>query len=86
MPTTQTPRFATADQAKAYIIRHDRRVVQLDRMTVAELTQIDRQNRRTNGVLLTGPLSKDELVNSIIETEYSLASQARAAYLHFTIC
>jgi hypothetical protein len=78
MPTTQTPVFAAADQAKAYIIKHDNRVKQLSRMALPQLRTVLLACQRTN--VYGGPVSKDEFLAAIIEDEFPAISQARDTY------
>jgi hypothetical protein len=70
MITTVT--FPTAESALTYRQAHDTRVKALYRMTMPTLRGIEQAHlaeqgyRRVSG----GPVSKDELVNAILATEY----------------
>src|ERR1035441_9879644 len=67
----------TADP-KAYIIAHDKRVVRLDRMAVAQLSAVH-SDALGNTLVYTGPMSRDELVSAIVELEFPEIRAARAA-------
>jgi hypothetical protein len=71
------------EDAKAYIIKHDRRVVMLDGKTIAVLHSIHKAaiGAANETVVWGGPRSHDELVNAIIELEFPKIRAAREAYV-----
>jgi hypothetical protein len=69
----------TADP-KAYIIAHDKRVVRLDRMAVAQLSAVH-SDALGNTLVYTGPMSRDELVSAIVELEFPEIRAAREVYV-----
>ena len=75
--------FDTAEQAREYIRRYDRRVVELDRQNVAALKRIFAQSLAANGEFLVygGPASKDEMVSAVAEQEYPRIAAARKVYV-----
>jgi hypothetical protein len=73
MTATLTP------DAKAYILAHDERVRQLDRLAIAHLNTIY-SDALGNTLIYTGPMSHDELVNAIVAIEFPDVAAARDAY------
>ena len=67
---------------RAYILAHDKRVVRLDRMPIASLRSIYRNLLTEAGTSLVygGPVSKDEFIGAITETEFPDIRAAREAY------
>jgi hypothetical protein len=71
----------TADP-NPYILAHDKRVVQLDRMSVPMLRREYNAALEGTGhaLLYGGPVSKDEWVGAVIELEFPLITEARECY------
>jgi hypothetical protein len=76
--------FQTAEQAKAYILDHDRYAKTCNRQTVAQLRVMyaAKLHAKRYMVLAGGPvvMSKDELVNACVDEDYPLAAEARRVY------
>jgi hypothetical protein len=76
--------FQTAEQAKNYILDHDRYAKICNQLTVAQLRVMYAAKLRAKGytVLVGGPavMSKDELVNACVNEDYPLAAEARQVY------
>jgi uncharacterized protein YciI len=74
--------FDTADQARSYILAHDKRVKQLSRMSVSTLhrTYVEALAAAGQILLYGGAVSKDEHINAIIDAEFPRADEARADY------
>ena len=74
--------FDPADP-RAYILAHDKRVVRLDRTPIASLRSIYRDLLTEAGTSLVygGPVSKDEFIGAITETEFPDIRAAREAYV-----
>jgi hypothetical protein len=72
----------TADP-KTYILAHDTRVKQLDRMSAASLRDAYRGSLAGSGSALVygGPESRDEFINAICEVEFPHIASAREAYV-----
>jgi hypothetical protein len=72
--TTLTP-----EDPKAYILAHDKRVRQLDRMGASQLSAIY-SDALGSALIHAGPMDHDELVNAIVAVEFPKANAAREAY------
>jgi hypothetical protein len=76
--------FETAEQAKAYILDHDRSVKTWNRQTTAQLRMTYAAELRAEGitVLIGGParMSKNELIHALAEENYPQVAEARAVY------
>ena len=73
--------FTSADEALAYIRKHDADARVLDRHPRRFLEQVEREELAAHGqVRLVGELSADELVNSVLELRYPQIAQARRVY------
>jgi hypothetical protein len=72
---------------KAYILAHDKRVIQLDRMPIASLRSIYRDLLTEAGTSLIygGPVDKDEFISAIIELEFPEVRAAREAYVSLMV-
>jgi hypothetical protein len=68
---------------KPYILAHDKRVVQLDRMSVPMLRREYNAALEGTGhaLLYGGPVDKDEWVSAVIEIEFPDITAAREAYV-----
>jgi hypothetical protein len=75
------------EDPKAYILAHDKRVIQLDRMPIASLRSIYRDLLTEAGTALIygGPASKDEFIGAIAELEFPDIRAAREAYVSLTV-
>ena len=74
---------ALADHGpKDYILAHDNRVKQLDRLTLTALRDLYGSALALEGMIQVygGPVSKDEFVHAIIDVEFPEISAAREAY------
>jgi len=83
--TAVTHGVTTAADAKAYIISHDDRVRLLDRTAKTELRRILVRRRAEAGIgrsIIGGPdyMSKDELINEIVDREFPQVQAARDIY------
>ena len=72
---------------RAYILEHDKRVVQLDRMPVAALRSLYRDLLTEAGTSLIygGPVSRDEFISAIAELEFPQVRAAREAYVSLMV-
>lgn len=72
---------------RAYILAHDKRVVQLDRMPIASLRSIYRDLLTEAGTSLIygGPVSRDEFISAVIELEFPEVRAAREAYVQSVV-
>jgi hypothetical protein len=72
---------------KPYILEHDKRVVQLDRMPIASLRSIYRDLLTEAGTSLIygGPVSRDEFISEIIELEFPQIRAARETYVNLMV-
>jgi hypothetical protein len=72
---------------KAYILAHDKRVVQLDRMPIASLRSIYRDLLTEAGTSLIygGPVSRDEFISAVAEIEFPDIAAAREAYVSLMV-
>lgn len=70
-----------------YIKWHDRRVVQLDRMSVATLREVYRTDLSyaAQQLVYGGPADKDEFIRSIIELEFPDITTARETYVNLMV-
>ena len=77
--TTLTP-----EDAKAYMIAHDRRVVRLDRLDVSTLNDLYFA-ALGNTLIHTGPMSHDELVSAVAAIEFPEIRTAREVYVQSVV-
>jgi hypothetical protein len=72
---------------KPYILAHDKRVIQLDRMPIASLRSIYRDLLTETGTSLIygGPVSRDEFIGAIAEAEFPEVRAAREAYVQMMV-
>jgi hypothetical protein len=70
--------------ATEYIRRHDKRVVQLDRMSVAALREVYRTDlsHAAQQLVYGGPVDKDEFIRSILELEFPDIARVRETYVN----
>jgi hypothetical protein len=70
--------------ATEYIRRHDKRVIQLDRLSVAALRDVYLTGLSHAGQQLVygGPVDKDEFIRSIIELEFPDIARVRETYVN----
>jgi hypothetical protein len=68
--------------AAEYIRRHDKRVVQLDRLSVVALREVYRTDlsHAAQQLVYGGPVDKDEFIRSIIELEFPDIARVRETY------
>lgn len=73
--------------ATEYIRRHDRRVVQLDRMSIPQLRREYNAALEGTGhqLLYGGPVSKDEWVNAVIDVEFPDIATVRETYVSLMV-
>jgi hypothetical protein len=76
--------FTSSTQAKNYILDHDRYAKTCNRQTTAQLRVMYAAKLAADGVqiLIGGPavMSKDELINALVDHDYPDAPAARECY------
>lgn len=70
--------------ARQYIQEHDRQARRLNRTHVTDLrTQLKAQLRvKGREIIHGGPVSRDELINALLELQYPDIAQARSDYVN----
>jgi hypothetical protein len=76
--------FTSPDQARNYILDHDRYAKTCNRQTIAQLRVMYSAKLAADGiqVLIGGPavMSKDELISALVDHDYPDAAAAREVY------